>query len=78
MAKRQIEPEEPMDVARFLAPPKWLARLERECIKWGVPRSQVIRECVERLALGPEGLAALYGRTDTTSRERGNTVVGSS
>jgi hypothetical protein len=64
------------EVARFVAMASWLDRLDRECLRWGVPRSQVIVDAVTRYALGPEGLKALYGPDrKISSHRRGGKVL---
>jgi hypothetical protein len=60
--------DEMEEVARFVAPPSWLAQLERECLRWGVPRSKVIVDAVTRVALGPKGLRNMYGPKLRTHR----------
>ncbi len=72
MLKHDDDPEE---ITRFVARRSWLVQLEKECLRWGVPRSQVIVDAVTRYALGPKGLAAIYGRRDeeaTVSTRRGH------
>lgn len=64
MSKVLNDPEE---VARFIARRSWLERFERECIRWGVSRSQVIVDAVTRFALGPRGLREMYGRRSISS-----------
>jgi hypothetical protein len=59
------------EFARFVARKSWLDSLERECVRWGVPRSQVIVDAVTRCALGPEGLRVLYGQRATIPRRDG-------
>ena len=63
--------DDPEEVTRFLARRSWLKRFERECLRWGVPRSQVIVDAVTHYALGPSGLQKLYGQQEVTTPRRG-------
>ncbi len=56
----EVKGKDAEEVARFLAPRDWLERLERECVRWGIPRSRVIVDAVTRCAFGPKGLATMY------------------
>ena len=71
MPRTRVQEHEVEEVSRFVASPSWLQRLERECLRWGVPRSKVIVDAVTRYALGPNGLRDLYG--PTTLRGAGKT-----
>jgi hypothetical protein len=48
-------------IVSILASKRWVDRLERRVIEWGVPRSKLVRDAVDRLILSARSPSDLYG-----------------
>jgi hypothetical protein len=48
-------------IVSILATRRWADRLERRVIEWGIPRSKLVRDAVERVVLQAPSPTSLYG-----------------
>jgi hypothetical protein len=68
---RRVQPV----VVSILATRRWADRLERRVIEWGIPRSKLVRDAVDRVVLRARSPTSLYASPrprSPTIRRRGS------